>query len=124
MEDHLKERIWTLSDSDEAASDCQACEEPLQVGDEVAECPRCKALHHLACWIRRGGCARHGCPQTADESLTEKVPPKGSARADTLAWLPAALGRAFCWSHNRYRMVIRARAIVRRAHRHYDDYWI
>ena len=77
MEDHLKERIWTLSDSDEAASDCQACEEPLQVGDEVAECPRCKALHHLACWIRRGGCARHGCPQTADESLTEKVPPKG-----------------------------------------------
>ncbi len=51
------------------------CQEPLQAGDEVVECPRCHAFHHVDCWKRSGGCSRHGCPQVAKAVKGE--PPKG-----------------------------------------------
>lgn len=92
MNDQPKERVWTLSEEEIANPICQGCDEALQVGQEVAECPRCKALHHLSCWIRRGGCAQHGCPQTADASLTVTVTPTYDPPArETLAWLPVAI---------------------------------
>lgn len=92
MNDQPKERVWTLSDEETDHPNCLGCDEALQVGREVVECPRCKTLHHLSCWIRRGGCAQLGCPQTADTSLTQTVTPSyDPPTRETLAWLPVAV---------------------------------
>ncbi len=70
----MKEEIVRL-ESEDAAVDraCGECGIPLSVGDEVVVCPRCKQEHHLECWVKRGGCARHGCRQVMSPSLR---PPK------------------------------------------------
>ncbi len=48
------------------------CQQPLQAGDDIVECPRCHAFHHVDCWKARGGCARHGCPQVAQAVKGER----------------------------------------------------
>lgn len=70
----MKEEIRRLLADDEIPSDpCGQCHNPLVAGDEIVRCPRCKQIHHLKCWVARGGCARHGCRQVMSASLR---PPK------------------------------------------------
>lgn len=70
----MKEEIVRLSIEDAAVGNaCGECGIPLSVGDEAVVCPRCKQEHHLECWIKQGGCARHGCRQVMSTDLR---PPK------------------------------------------------
>lgn len=70
----MKEEIIRLtSDNDLIGSLCSECTHPFAADDEVVICPRCKQVHHLQCWIDRGGCARHGCRQVMSPHLR---PPK------------------------------------------------
>lgn len=93
MSDQLQERVWTAGERESAYSlTCSACDQPLQVGQKVVECPRCKTFHHLDCWIARGGCVSRGCPQIADSSLTATATPSYDPPArEILGWLPAAI---------------------------------
>lgn len=70
----MKEEIIHVSENDTLQGvPCGECRVPLKAGDEAVVCPRCKLAHHLACWIQRGGCARHGCRQVVSPEL---LPPK------------------------------------------------
>lgn len=74
---------------------CTACLQPLQAGEEVVACPRCKQLHHVSCWAERGGCARRGCPQVAVAIRSDRPRITDDDRAKEYArplpkWLPWA----------------------------------
>lgn len=88
-----RERVWAVSaDQSSSALTCRACGELLQDGQQAVECPRCKAIHHLTCWGRRGGCATHGCFQLADLSLTASGTPRRDVQPrDLFGWIPLAL---------------------------------
>lgn len=62
---------------DEGAEDigelCPACDKVLSLGDAVIACPRCKTVHHEACWHDRG-CARLGCPHLATRVIERDRP--------------------------------------------------
>lgn len=71
---HLKERILNVQSEDRLVnSPCTACEENLITRDQAVICPRCRSVHHLECWVDRGGCSRRGCQQVVDPRL---LPPK------------------------------------------------
>jgi hypothetical protein len=93
MPDRVKERIWTYqSDDTTPGPTCRVCDAALQPGDQVVTCPRCKAVHHLDCWVKRGGCTTPGCFQTADPELGQDVPPpRDPPLTDPFAWVPLAL---------------------------------
>lgn len=66
----MREEIITLtSDDPRSASPCIVCAKPLGEAAEAVFCPRCKSAHHLACWIDKGGCGKHGCRQVAHRDL-------------------------------------------------------
>lgn len=70
----MKERVVVVDEASPLAGcACLACESPISPGQEALACPRCRAPHHLSCWIDRGGCSRRGCRQVASASL---LPPK------------------------------------------------
>lgn len=75
MAKHTRERIWQ-PDAEETAAGlkCAVCGKAAVLGDTFAECPRCKARHHKACWVEKGGCSTLGCKQLADPELQEGRP--------------------------------------------------
>lgn len=44
---------------------CVVCQKKIETDDEVVACPRCRSVHHVECWKRKGGCGKTGCPQIA-----------------------------------------------------------
>lgn len=61
-------------EADETAQICLHCGRRLVAGQLVAECWRCGALHHAACWTEnRFHCARAGCD--GEGSLEAPRPP-------------------------------------------------
>lgn len=73
---HLKERAVELPLGHEAMGrPCLYCGIELRAGEQVVECPRCHGFQHVACWQQKGGCAKQGCPQVAQEIAPVK--PKG-----------------------------------------------
>jgi len=66
----VREEIIILDSSDpRAGAPCAVCSKPVAAKEEAVFCPRCKSAHHLACWVERGGCGRHGCRQVARRDL-------------------------------------------------------
>ncbi len=62
-----KESITLITQDHEfSGENCAHCHQKLQVGNEVVVCPRCKAPHHVQCWIENAGCTTRGCPQVAE----------------------------------------------------------
>lgn len=79
-------------DASMANETCRCCGTPLKIGDQAVVCPRCKGVHHLACWTDKGGCSTHGCFQLADAALiANKERTYDPPAKESLAWLPAAL---------------------------------
>ena len=70
----MKEQVVVVdAASPLAGRACLACNIAISPGQEALTCPRCRAPHHLSCWIERGGCSRRGCRQVVSASL---LPPK------------------------------------------------
>lgn len=68
------ERLVTVTEDNLAGQECEFCHRPLEAGEQVVVCPRCRAVHHVDCWRRKGGCARQGCRQVAVEILSPQRP--------------------------------------------------
>ncbi len=62
---------------DHAGRACAFCRETIAPDDEVVICPRCREVHHAACWKQNGGCGRTGCPQTAKAVVGARPPGDG-----------------------------------------------
>lgn len=60
------------SGSEHLGQTCIVCQETITKEDEVVVCPRCRTVHHVDCWKRKGGCGKTGCPQIAKAVVGEK----------------------------------------------------
>ena len=65
--------IMLSADAELVHTNCTACLDQFEAGDEIVICPRCKSAHHADCWRAAAGCTKHGCPQVA---VTLKPQPK------------------------------------------------
>jgi S1-C subfamily serine protease len=45
----------------DAGARCPHCNKLLELGEPVAACGRCGAVHHASCWSDRGGCGTFDC---------------------------------------------------------------
>ncbi|HHT37628.1 MAG: RING finger protein [Candidatus Wallacebacter cryptica] len=69
----MVEKLEVLTeDSRHVGKSCAKCEQKLEIGAEIVECPRCHAVHHADCWKQNGGCGRRGCAQVAKAVVGEK----------------------------------------------------
>lgn len=69
------ERIITMQPHMAGCSQpCPACTQPLDAGQEVVVCPRCRQPQHVECWIDNGTCATRGCPQKAKLQREQERP--------------------------------------------------
>jgi hypothetical protein len=57
-----------------SGSPCHACGRELSLGEDVAQCNRCQAVHHAACWDGPGGCAGDDCENRPLAALPEEPP--------------------------------------------------
>lgn len=70
----MREQVVVVDEASPLAGrPCLACGSAVSSGQEALACPRCKGVHHLSCWMERGGCSKFGCRQIASASL---YPPK------------------------------------------------
>ncbi len=49
------------ADDRQAGARCRHCNGEIRLGDPVAVCPQCGAVHHETCWRQRGGCGSYEC---------------------------------------------------------------
>ena len=50
------EKLEVLTeDSRHVGKSCAKCEQKLEIGAEIVECPRCHAVHHADFWKQNGG---------------------------------------------------------------------
>jgi len=88
----MRERITTLTkDHEHVADECSECRSSLAEGDRVVECPRCRSVHHVDCWVQNGGCARHGCKQVMSPELRPAREEKPIVASKTPRWLVAVI---------------------------------
>ena len=53
-----------------AGQNCTVCQSPIQLGEEVHNCPKCSQPSHQNCWNRNHGCGRPTCADTALEAAS------------------------------------------------------
>ncbi|MFC1582716.1 RING finger protein [Planctomycetota bacterium] len=47
-----------------AGTSCLACEQQIQIGEDIYNCPACKTVQHAACYDSTGCCANSDCAES------------------------------------------------------------
>lgn len=58
-----------------AGKACETCQRPIELGDEVYNCPRCRKTQHLPCYETTGGCPSCSAPAVGGPAIG--APPVG-----------------------------------------------
>ncbi|QDV77621.1 trypsin-like peptidase domain-containing protein [Botrimarina mediterranea] len=61
----------SIAQEREAGTLCAACSKVLSVGEAVAVCRDCGAVHHQGCWVPERGCTAYEC--TASRASNERL---------------------------------------------------
>ncbi len=89
---HPQEKVWTPDAAEIAAGlECALCGRKAAAGERFAACPRCRAVHHLSCWVENGGCATRGCRQLVDPALRPPQVTKSDPAPRDNMWIPILL---------------------------------
>lgn len=91
MSENIPEQIWVLDEANTTEYHCIACDTNVEQGQTLVQCPRCKAIHHLTCWVAKSGCSTLGCSQTAHPSLLPSTTRANDPPPKDNIWILVAL---------------------------------